>query len=198
MRGWLCSRGRLMIQVPHVLESPFDLLVADHCSHFTTATLAALLEAAGYDLLHLDTSLVPKEITAVARPAAREKRALASASAVDVASVAAFVDGALRWLQAVMAARDRLAAQKKFGIFGTSIAGVWLYGVAPDHVDFFVDEDMSRVGRRIDRIPIVHPRDVESDASVFLAMPVAIAERIYHKLGSGPGRYHRPPSWPES
>jgi SAM-dependent methyltransferase len=198
MRGWLSARGRLMIQVPHVLESPFDLLVADHCSHFTTATLATVLEAAGYDVLHLETSVVPKEITAVARPGSREMRAPAPASAIDVASVSAFVRGALRWLEAVMAERQQLASQGKFGIFGTSIAGVWVYGVAPEGVDFFVDEDQSRIGRRIDRIPIVHPTEVESDASVFLAMPVAIAQRIYRRLRNGPGRYYLPPSWPES
>lgn len=198
MREWLAPRGRLLIQVPHVLESPFDLVVADHCSHFTTTTLGELLDAAGYDVMRVETAVVQKEITALARPAARNPRPPSPRPGREVACSATFVSAALRWLETVVVERGRLASHGRFGIFGTSIAGIWLYGAAREQVDFFVDEDPNRVGRHIDRIPILHPAQVDAGASVLLAMPCAIAERLYQRLGSGPGRYHLPPSWPES
>jgi SAM-dependent methyltransferase len=198
MRSWLAERGQLLIQVPHVLESPFDLVVADHCTHFTTETLGELLDAAGFDVAHLGTAVVAKEITAVASPAPRQPRALTAVGSRETLPTEAFAATAVTWLQAVADSRDRLAGEGRSGIFGTSIAGIWLYGGARQAVKFFVDEDPSRVGRQIDGIPIVHPAHVPSDASVLLAMPCTLAAQLYKRLGSGPGRYHLPPPWPEA
>ena len=52
-RRYIEPGGRLLIQVPDAELNPFDLVVADHASHFVKATIAAVVEAAGYELIGL-------------------------------------------------------------------------------------------------------------------------------------------------
>ncbi len=52
-RRYIEPGGRLLIQVPDAELNPFDLVVADHASHFVKATIAAVVEAAGYELISL-------------------------------------------------------------------------------------------------------------------------------------------------
>ncbi|MBF0368830.1 MAG: class I SAM-dependent methyltransferase [Magnetococcales bacterium] len=67
----LTADGLVLIQVPYWQESPFDLLVADHCSHFTPATLVWILRRAGFQCFHVTRDWVSKELSVVARPRKR-------------------------------------------------------------------------------------------------------------------------------
>jgi len=49
---------------------------------------------------------------------------------------------------------------REFGIFGTSVAAMWLFGQLGDAVSFFVDEDTSRQGTELYGKPVFHPKDV--------------------------------------
>jgi SAM-dependent methyltransferase len=69
VRDKLDAGGFLAVEVPDARQNPFDLLIADHCTHFTAATLAALLRRAGYEVAALATDWVPKEISLLARKA---------------------------------------------------------------------------------------------------------------------------------
>ena len=40
----LAPGGLLVVQLPSHQHNPFELMIADHCSHFTTQTCAILLE----------------------------------------------------------------------------------------------------------------------------------------------------------
>jgi 2-polyprenyl-3-methyl-5-hydroxy-6-metoxy-1,4-benzoquinol methylase len=58
--------GVLLIQVPYFIDNPFDLIIADHCSHFTPETLSKIVQDAGYNISLLRTDIITKEITLVA------------------------------------------------------------------------------------------------------------------------------------
>src|SRR5262249_33992606 len=60
-RRHLKPSGLLLIEVPDAELNPFDLVVADHASHFSKATLVAVVEAAGYDVLACGSLVVGKE-----------------------------------------------------------------------------------------------------------------------------------------
>lgn len=177
LRRMLRPEGAVLIQVPDLPGNPFDLLIADHCSHFTAATLVALVEMAGFQVEAIGDAVIPKELTLIGRPALKGK-ALPTRreSGLELGS------RSLDWLRQVLAAARGYSSQPPFGLFGTAIAGTWLGGVLGDRVDFFVDEDRLRQGRYHLGRPILMPDEVPDGHSVYMALPVEIAGPVYNRL----------------
>ena len=171
--------GNILIQVPYFCSNPFDLAIADHCSHFTPASLSAVLNAAGYRVLHSGEDWVPKELTVIASP---WEDALKSSGPDTFAKPAREAAHAISWLNDVTKIARIAAGQGPVGIFGTSIAATWLYGELNGMVDFFVDEDEARIGNTHLGIPILSPREAPVDVPVILALPTSIGTALAERL----------------
>src|SRR5204863_8080442 len=63
LRPKLAPGGRLFVQVPNAAANPIDLVVADHMSHFTPATLTRLTTRAGYAEESVATLWIVKELS---------------------------------------------------------------------------------------------------------------------------------------
>lgn len=189
----LAEGAVLLVEVCDLDRNPFDVLIVDHLMHFTASTLARLLVASGLQVREIATDWVPKELTAVASPAAAGVPAPSQDAMADGARarLAQVMDWLARFLEAAERARR---GPGPFGLFGTSIAATWLTAALGDRVDFFVDEDPSRVGRRHLGREVLHPRSVSPQSTVFLALAPAVAEIVGRRLGAGGGRYVLPPS----
>ena len=74
----LVPGGLLVVELPHHVANPFELLIADHCTHFAAATATALLERAGLEVLSVAENWVPKELTVVARKPGSQNTACAA------------------------------------------------------------------------------------------------------------------------
>lgn len=172
----LAEGGRLLIQVPNLRQSPFDVLIADHCSHFSVKSLTGLVGRSGFALSGLSDNVVPKEITAVLTPAVGGSGA----------SEAAVVDGHIDLLERFL--RTDLEGVERLGVFGSSIAASWLVGELPA-IAFFVDEDPDRIGKEHLGRPIVAPGDVPAGSVVLLPMNPILAKRIAARLGSESFRF---------
>ncbi|HLG83120.1 MAG TPA: class I SAM-dependent methyltransferase [Bradyrhizobium sp.] len=180
--------GRLFVEIPNVLTSPFDLLIADHLLHFSPAHLAHLASRAGFAVAILRDDLLPKEITMLAR------RGGALRERPSPERTRAAVQANLAWLVAVLAAARRVAASAEtFGIFGTSISGMWLYGALRERVSFFVDEDASRVGGSFEGVPILSPEQAPAGATVFVPLHPDVARRVAGRHAGSPAIYVEPP-----
>ena len=104
----------------------------------------------------------------------------------------------LAWLEDVLeSARAAARNAGAFGIFGTSISGMWLYGALRDSVSFFVDEDRSRVGRTYEGRPILAPEEAPAGSVVFIPMAKSIADRIAARLTEGKSSFVTPPPFPD-
>ncbi|MFN4284027.1 MAG: class I SAM-dependent methyltransferase [Alphaproteobacteria bacterium] len=195
LREKLSQQGRLLIQVPYFPDNPFDLIVADHCSHFTLASLGGILRAAGYAPVLARTDIVAKEITVMARKASGPP-SLRMASAPDLPAARAALTAAAAWLHGVKAEAEQAAAQAaNFGMFGTSIGGNWLLGELGERIAFFVDEDPARVGSLYEGRPVMAPADLAGGATVFMALPPAIARHIVARLGRADVDFRLPPAY---
>lgn len=190
LRGKLAPGGLLLIEVPHHPANPFELLIADHRSHFTADSLVRALTAAGYEIVSVAEDWIPKELSVVARAA---RAALPAPSLGDVAAARPRIAGSLAWLRATADHLRRLGADGPVGLFGTSIAGTWLAAEAGDAVAFFVDEDPSRVGRSYLGKPVHAPADVPAGSRVFVGLPPAVAAGICQRLAR-PGVTFLPPA----
>jgi 2-polyprenyl-3-methyl-5-hydroxy-6-metoxy-1,4-benzoquinol methylase len=172
----LKKTGLLLIQVPDADLNPFDLVVADHASHFSKTTLTEQVERAGYAIVACGNLVVSKEITLLARPA--QIRPSHSAS-VDGAAASQIALRNLAWLAETMKSGERLAREKRpLGVFGTGIAGIWIGSIIKNSLDFYLDEDTARIGHDYFGVPIISPADVPSGATVFVCLEPNLAEAI--------------------
>jgi len=190
----LTEDGTLFLQVPDIETSPFDLLVADHRTHFSRATLRQLATRHGVAVDAIENRVLPKEISLLGR-----RGGAVGVIAADPAEGVALAERALSWLGNVLAAAAAAAAAAvrqgvPFGIFGSSVSGIWLYGALQEQTAFFVDEDVSRVGGHFDGTPILAPGDAPAGAVVFVPLIDSIAARVVHRLLGLPVRFVVPPS----
>jgi cyclopropane fatty-acyl-phospholipid synthase-like methyltransferase len=186
----LVPDGLLLVQVPNFRHNPFDLLVADHASHFSPATLREVVQTAGFEVIAAATDWVPKEQTILAR------RAASFSSAEPIARVrdAFAASQAVAWLHAVAQAARACAGAGRFGLFGTSIAATWLASELDNRIDFFVDEDPSRVGKSFLGRPIRHPSQVAAASHIFVGLPHPLAESVRQRLARAEVTYQLPPT----
>ena len=194
-RDRLSPNGVLFVEVPNVATNPFDLLIADHLLHFTPSHLRRVAERAGLDASTVRDDVLPKEITMLAI------RTSDRASADPEPGAGHWFDystASVRWLSTVLSEARKHASEAKragrpFGIFGTSISGMWLYGALGGLVDFFVDEDSGRQGQNWEGLPVMRPDEVRAGACVYIPLIPEVAARLAGRLGGGSVSYIETP-----
>lgn len=169
--------GVLFVEVPDAESNPFDLLIADHISHFTPSAVARLLTTAGYSIGVLSNEWLLKEISAIARYGGPP---ILSSLPTEAQNPAA----ALNWLVAASGAARaaRARASGRFGLFGSSIAATWLAHEVGCAMEFFVDEDPSRQGQQFMGRSVVSPGQVTPGSVVFIGVGGGVAGQIADRL----------------
>lgn len=181
----LNDSGHLVIAVPDCSKDPFKLLIADHCSHFSVLTLKIFLEKAGFEVVRIESRIETRECWAVCKPikTATSATSLHGSHGVNSANPdTTWVGQSVRWLTEVKQHASSLAKSKSFGIFGTSINALWLFGELELDVKFFVDEDPSRVGKKLYGRPVIGPSEVVPGSTVYLPFITTLAEKIAKRL----------------
>jgi hypothetical protein len=87
-------------------------------------------------------------------------------------------------------AQDLRNSATNFGIFGTAVAGTWLAGARDIEVDFFVDEDPSRIGAKHLGIPIISPGDAAEGSDILVGMAPAVSKRLAGKYRDAAAHFH--------
>lgn len=185
----LTDAGALFIEVPEFQRNPFDLLIADHCTHFSPASLRGLLRRSGFRPDVLTNEWISKEISCLARCHVSVEQS----DSADGDGEAADLDSAVDWLRDVRALVHHLAGRGRLGIFGTSIAAAWLAGDLGEAVQFYVDEDPARIGRTFFGRAVLALADVPAGSDVFLALPHPIAIAVQARLAPRAYTLHVPP-----
>jgi SAM-dependent methyltransferase len=181
LREKLAPGGAIFIEVPNAAATPFDLLIADHVSHFSRYHLASLLERSGMGVVALADDWITKELSAVATADGTAGAPPPAAPSPPV--VLERVKDQIAWLKAVLDHASREArGGRKFGLFGSSVAAMWLLGELGDAVEFFVDEDPSREGAKLLGRPVYTPAQMPVDSGAYLALIPPVARAVASRL----------------
>jgi 2-polyprenyl-3-methyl-5-hydroxy-6-metoxy-1,4-benzoquinol methylase len=193
IRNKLNPAGTLLIEVPNAAVSPFDLIIADHATHFSRLHLEAILKRAAFSLTAVADDWIVKELSAVASPN-NQAEPVAVAAAVARESMDR-TRSHLNWLHEVLHVARQAARQSRgrFGIFGTSIASNWLFGELGEEVSFFVDEDPSRQQHGMYGRPVFAPAEVPAGYVVFLALIPVVARALLLRFDPSGVEYICPP-----
>jgi len=176
----LKPKGHLLVETVNLEQSPFDLLQADHCSHFTRTSLTHLLVSAGYTVEAAWDDCIPKELTLYAVYSGKQGEIALSYPPFSKQIVSQNLD----WLSRFSASAQRFRKKGEMGIFGTTIAGTWLFAELAGDVAFFVDEDPHKINKTYLGKPVYSPQSLPAGKRVFLAFPTPVAERVAVRLKS--------------
>jgi trans-aconitate methyltransferase len=186
LAGKLSPGGRVLIEVPNAAANPFDLLIADHCNHFTADGLEAVVRESGLEPVLVTDRFIRRELTLIA--------SVSPATVWRDVAVAAFDAGDhVGWLRLVAAEAAECAANEGCGVFGTSIAGIWLSATLGAGARFFVDEDPYRAGHRLFGRSVHFPAEVPTPSRVFVPINGPSAGAIAARIAR-PGVLYRGPS----
>lgn len=183
-RALLSASGKVLAEVPNAAANPFDLLITDHLLHFTPVHLHQLALRAGLNVLSIRDNFLPKEITMLANHSNNGVNAELDCNGEKWFTYTA---ACVVWLKTLLTEAHLCAKQAKnkghqFGIFGTSISGMWLYGALRHEVDFFVDEDVSRQGCNWEGRIIYSPDNIQFNASVYVPLVPIVATEVARRL----------------
>jgi ubiquinone/menaquinone biosynthesis C-methylase UbiE len=194
-RVLLADGGFLVIHVPYFQENFFELMIADHVSHFTPETIIPLLHAANLAPVTCTTTSIPREMAVLARSA--DSAGFKTQINQNIDEKSKIVASGLAWLNdALELAKEAASASKKFGVFGTSIAATWIAANLQAPLDFFVDEDTSRIGNDHMGRPIIAAGAVPAGSALFLALTPWVAADVAKRLSNISARLVAPPAWP--
>jgi 2-polyprenyl-3-methyl-5-hydroxy-6-metoxy-1,4-benzoquinol methylase len=185
----LCSEklnmgGRILLQVPDLEKSPFDVLVADHCTHFSMETLQAVVTTAGFELIKASADALPKELTLLAQWQDKCDSDIMELEIMPKRTELfetgkTIVEAAVKWLEDLICQGQNVS--DNVGIFGTSISATWLAASLGDKVIFFVDEDSNRAGRTHMGKPIYYPESVLNSLPILMPLIWEIADNIVNR-----------------
>ena len=176
----LTPGGKIFIQTGDLKVNPFDLAVVDHCSHFTLETLEQLMKVSGFNVVASSDSWNAKEIGVLAEVSddvVHECECLVNSEENRL-----LLERSYSWLKSVLETVVHYSGAQKIGIFGTAIAGIWLANSASEKAAFFVDEDITRTGKKLVGLEILSVSAIPDRATVYLPFPEKVAKSIYDRL----------------
>jgi 2-polyprenyl-3-methyl-5-hydroxy-6-metoxy-1,4-benzoquinol methylase len=176
----LKPNGSLLIEVPDLETSPFDILITDHCTHFSKITLRWAVESAGHRVSSLVDDCVPKELTLLAN--STRAKSMDTCLPKSPPEDFLYASNHLHWLNLML--QQAMAIEGKVGIFGTSISATWLAAALEDRVGFFVDEDLNRIGNDHLGRPIFSIEQAPPDLPILMPIRRDIALAVKSRLGS--------------
>jgi SAM-dependent methyltransferase len=168
----LKNHGKMFFQVPDVANSPFDIVIADHVSHFSRRSFKEILTKAG--LQSRIRIVIPKEITAYC-----------SKDVVDSSIINNDYDvfQNINYLHRIGDLIKNYSSNHKVGIYGTTIAANWLTNWTGE-IGFYVDDDVTKVGKKMNEKNIYEINKVPVGSHIFLPFTRSTNNIIIKKLAN--------------
>ncbi len=181
----LKPEGLILIEVPDLEKSPFDILITDHCSHFVCKSLIYVCKLAGLEVVKVTSDFISNEISLLLKLPSIEGDNIINKKFISIDKEVLkqekeIVNSHIDWL---IDLRDHALNIPNFvGIFGTSIGGTWMASELEGKVTLFVDEDPDRIGNIHMGIPIKSVKDILSSDCIVVPLRKDIADSIIGRL----------------
>ena len=144
IRSLLTPKGKLFIEVPDFDKSPFDILVADHSSHFVKQNINYIAYNAGYKKIFCKSDIIPKEISSIYEISNKLINSKKNIPNINIARQKNKINNYFNFYNNFISILK--SYKKAICIFGTSIAATWL-GQSIDNDYIFTDEDKTRINK---------------------------------------------------
>ena len=175
--------GKLVILVPNLETNLFDLIIYDHCWHYTASQLKKISDQIDGYLYDLDAQFLSKEMIMVISktPPASPWHDTKGTTKVPAYSLE---KGLQQLRQLYLAMIDFTEKNQNYGIFGTAIAATWAHSFASNKPRLFVDEDSNRQDNEYLATPVLGPGQIPPDVPVIIPMQPEISQSISVRLNA--------------
>ena len=178
LRCLLRPGGEIFVIVPNVLRNISDLLVVDHVSHFSSASLTTLLAGHGFVGISIDCDAFRGAF--VVRAILDSGDGAESAKPASLADLTALREVADFWREATSRIQKTEADSHggRSAIYGSGIYGQFIASVLGDCglVSCFIDQNPFRQGTSYMNIPVIAPAEVGDDVRlIYVGLNPALA-----------------------
>ena len=189
----LDDNGFLFIQVNDTRKNPFEILVADHLTHFEPSTLKKMVQKVGFKVKKVTNNWITKEISLLA---IKDQNYNHNTNSQNIPTHdSKTITKQINWLKSVVIKGKSLSKKKGFGLFGSSVASTWLANEIGENVNFFVDEDNHRIGKYHMNKIIKSPKNLSKENLVYIGLIPEIANKIFKKFNKLECKFELPPSF---
>lgn len=173
INGIRTDSTRILLQVPDIGTSLFDIVIADHAAHFSQASLQDCLDRylPGFAV----SKPIHKELTAIF-PAQRA----GTPPAADAEKLTQALDARVNYLTRLLAHIDGQHLDE-FGVYGTTIAGAWLTAAYADKIAFYVDDDVLKHGKTFQGKKVISAEQVPANGRVVMPFGAAAIQSILRR-----------------
>ena len=161
----LKKNGILIIQVPYLINGPFDIIVADHIHHFTKSSFSYFLKKAELSPLLIDNCVISKELTVVIKN--NNFNDLGNDN-IEYQLMKNAADWLLNFSKLV---NDFKLNNDEIAVFGTGPAAAWTASILGKQCKVYLDEDTMRVGSLFNGKLIVNPNKFSKSIPVIAPFP---------------------------
>ncbi|MEO0399413.1 MAG: class I SAM-dependent methyltransferase [Pseudomonadota bacterium] len=192
MGSLLADDGRVFFSVPNPLENAGDVLVGEHLSSFTEASLHRLAQAAGMIIERIDSAAIRAAFVVIARRKTADDANADEGAFNILQDVAALERVASDWSGAISRVKTKAAdLNGAAAIYGAGFYGCYirtqLEGVTP--VRCFIDSNPHEQGREKLGTPVLAPDALPQDVgTVFVGLNPTIARRVIAEWLASTGR----------
>lgn len=186
--------GTFYAIVPNVTTNIADLIVVDHCNHFTRPSLERLVRDCGLQVLEVDDRSHRGAFVVVARkPVAGSQASAAATGDVgdtlrDMAGIGEFWRGAAARVREF---ESTLPSDEGIAIYGAGFYGAFIASclASPERVRCHLDQNPFLQGGMFDGRPVLPPAELPADVSTMLVgLNPANARRIIADIPALSGR----------
>lgn len=158
IRRILKPDGLLFIQTPNIIKNPYSILLADQYYYFTTSIFRNILHSEGLDFYSLDNDWCPRDIVVIAK-----KGSLDNNNIEDKGIYQCIMD-----LNEKRAILNSISHDKSLCVLGTTISAAFVESVLRDRIQYFVDENVSRLRYNFRGKKVIHPRSMDKSDSLII------------------------------
>lgn len=176
--------GLFYCVVPNVATNIADLIVVDHCNHFTRPSLSWLMAEAGLELVEIDDQAHRGAFVLVARKTAGAVEAPDGNASTIAATLADAVRIADFWCDAADRVRTHeagLPEDESVAIYGAGFYGAFIAAslARPDRIACHLDQNPFLQDKMFNGRPILHPNEMPAAMkTVLVGLNPAHARRI--------------------
>lgn len=168
----LAPGGYFYAIVPNVFTNVADLIVVDHCNHFTQSSLTQLITDAGLRLLEVDASAHQGALVVVATKPERNTCANAGDTAKRITEKRSeLIEIADFWNAAAERVRDyETTLRAPVAIYGAGFYGAFIAANLgrPARVSCYIDQNPFLHGQTFNGKPVVPPAQVPVDVRTIM------------------------------
>mgnify|MGYP001203079174 FL=1 len=179
LKSKLKEKGKIFIQVPNLEASFFDILIADHCSHFTFDSIKIMFEEEGFEIISSE-EVINKEISLLVQLSKRDSKIDIKKDNLNPLTFK--IGERINWLEKF---KDKAKSNSEESIiFGSSISATWMASELNYNFRFYVDEDENKINKIHEGKHIKSIEALKSGDVLILPFSSKTAERLMAKLGN--------------